>query len=88
MSDPDAQITKKSRSAGSSGSSGFRFPDPTPDDVAALRAARRLTTDPDELWRLLESMSGPTLEELRRRPIFRGEPFRWPGRGPGVPDET
>lgn len=55
----------------------IRFPDPSCEDVAALRRARRQPMDPEQIWQLLKSMERPTMEELIDRPITQGEPFRW-----------
>lgn len=60
------------------GTTGIHFPEPTEEDVVALRAARRSVAGTD-VWRLLEQLQGPTMKELRQRKITLGEPFRWRG---------
>jgi len=49
----------------------------TPEDVAALRRARELTTLTwDEYAAFLAALPTPSIEELRARPLLTGEPFR------------
>ena len=60
-----------------SGTRGIRFPQPTAEDVEALRAARLRSMATEDVWKALEELEGPTIEELRRRKVTCGEPFRW-----------
>ena len=48
----------------------------TPEDVVALRRAREIPLSPEERAQLLTALPEATSEELRRRPLFRGTPFR------------
>ena len=54
----------------------------TPEDVAALRRAREQaqTMSGDEYLAFLASFGHATYEELKARPLFKGEPFVLHGR--------
>ena len=50
---------------------------PTEEDVEAMRRSHRasLAIGPKERAKLLKAFPPASYEELRRRPVFRGEPF-------------
>ena len=52
------------------------LPEPTADDTAALRLARQLALDGKRANRLQRAMKRPSHEDLARRSITDGEPFR------------
>ena len=52
------------------------LPPASETDVEALRRARAVGLEPAQLRRLQEAMPEPTYEELARRPILDGEPFK------------
>lgn len=74
---PDSTDSPGRSGAGPMDTLDFRLPEPTLEDIEALRAARRRSVAGADVWRLIEAMDGPTVEDLRRRKITRGEPFRW-----------
>ena len=52
------------------------LPSASATDVEALRRARGVGLEPAQLRQLLEAMPQLSYEELARRPILDGEPFR------------
>ena len=52
------------------------LPEASSEDAAALRKARALTLDSRRARLLQQALRHPTYEELARRPILDGEPFR------------
>lgn len=52
------------------------MPHPDPEDIEALRRAREVPVDRTAAEALQQAIRQPTLEELRNRPIMKGQPFR------------
>lgn len=47
----------------------------TPEDVEAMRRARRIEVSGDDWWALVRQLTPPSYEELKNRRGPRGEPF-------------